>query len=350
MLNKEEICVIIGSYPQDHIDTTLVSLTVESFKRRGYDICLVSHSPLSQELQKTSKYTIYSDENSIINFPEPSSIAVFFANENLHYQTNWGNRMGAHSLAILMNMKNAFYLLKNKKYKSFIYAECDTVLNSDDHRLLESKLEEISFNNKDYWFMIENSSNMVVPVTSLFGGNINYFDNIFNQITTEEDYLNICTSANSYTLESLFSELFCRNISENGYLDNIKPRDIFTSEWLGISTYGKVYIPEFDNEFNIDIDIVKDKNDNDNIFCVLPFNEEQKSIIIKIYKDNILIENVEVITGVLHYWKFSINETQEWSMEVYYQDKIIKKIKRTTKEILWNKWSYFEDKTWNLKK
>jgi hypothetical protein len=37
-------------------------------------------------------------------------------------------------------------------------------------------------------------------------------------------------------------------------------------------------------------------------------------------------------------------------MEVYYQDKLIKKIKRTTKEILWNKWSYFEDKTWNLKK
>ncbi len=211
-------------------------------------------------------------------------------------------------------------------------------------------LEEISFNNKDYWFMIENSSNMVVPVTSLFGGNINYFDNIFNQITTEEDYLNICTSANSYTLESLFSELFCRNISENGYLDNTKPRDIFTSKWLGISTYGKVYIPEFDKEFNMDIDIVKDKKDSDNIFCVLPFNEEQKSIIIKIYKDNILIKNVEVITGVLHYWKFSINETQEWSMEVYYQDKLIKKIKRTTKEILWNKWSYFEDKTWNLKK
>lgn len=346
MLNKEEICVIIGSYPQDHMDTTLVSLTVESFKRRGYDICLVSHAPLTADLQKTSKYFIYSDENYILNFPKPSSIAVFFANNQMHYQTNWGNRMGVHSLAILMNMKNALHLLKNKKYKNFIYAECDTVLNSDDHRLLESKLEEISFHDKDYWFMIENDNNMIVPVTSLFAGNIDYFHQIFDQINSEEDYLNICQPANSYTLESLFSVLFCKKLSQYGCLDFIKPRDIFSSKWLGISNYGKINIPEFDEPFDVDIDIVKDKNNNDNIFCVLPLNEKQESIVLKIYKDNILVNDVELITGVLHYWKFSINETQEWSIEVYYQNELLKKIKRSTKEILWNVWSFFDDRTW----
>ena len=63
MLNKSEICVIVGGYPQNHQDTALLSLTIESFKRYGYDICLVSHSPINNDLQKASKYTIYSDEN-----------------------------------------------------------------------------------------------------------------------------------------------------------------------------------------------------------------------------------------------------------------------------------------------
>jgi hypothetical protein len=346
MLNKEEICVIIGSYPQNHMDTTIVSLTIESFKRRGYDICLVSHAPLSSELQKASKYFIYSDENEILNFPEPSSITSFFANSEIHYKTNWGNKIGAHSLAILRNMKNALYLLKNKKYKSFIYAECDTVLNSEDHKLLESKLEEISFNEKDYWLMIENATdNMIVPVTSLFGGNIDYFNNVFEQIDTEEDYLNICKLTSSYTLESLFSVLFCRNVSQNGYLDYTKPRDLFTSKWLGISNYGKIDIPEFENEFDVDIEIVKNKNSNDQVYYVLYFNPKNELINIKFYTDNIIFKDFEITTGALHYWVFDVNETKTWKMEVYYNNKLLKTLERTTEEIFWNVFSYFEIKT-----
>jgi len=205
MINKNEICIIVGSYPQDHLDTTLVSLTIESFKRQGYDICLTSHTPVSNDLQKASKYFIYSDENYTLNFPEPSSIATYFANNEIHYTTNWGNRMGAHSLAILMNMKNALYLLKNKKYKSFIYVECDTFLNSNDHKILESKLNEIDFHNKDYWFMLESSTNMIIPVTTIFGGNIDYFSNKFTQIETEEDYLNSFASVFKHCIDVAFT-------------------------------------------------------------------------------------------------------------------------------------------------
>jgi hypothetical protein len=349
MINKEDICVIIGSYPQNHIDTTLVSLTLEGFKRRGYDTCLVSHAPLSYELQKASTYSIYSDENPTLNFPKPSSIAIFFANEHIHYQTNRGNRMGAHSLAILMNMKNALYLLKNKKYKSFVYAECDTVLNSSDHELLESKLDEIDFHNKDYWFMIENSSNLIVPVTTLFGGDIEYFHNIFNSINSEQDYLQTCHPANSYSLESLFSVLFCMNVAEKGYLDYVKPRDIFSSKWLGISNYGTISIPEWDNEFDVDLDIVKQRGgDENNIFFVLFLHDKNEPVTIKFYRDNNLIETREVITGVLHHWLYNINETKVWKAEVFHNEKLIKTVERTTEDVFWNIWSFFETKDWNI--
>ena len=350
MLNKKDICVIIGCYPQNHVDSTLVSLTLEGFKRQGYDICLTSHIPLSNELQKASKYYIYSDENYTLNFPKPSSITIFFASEELHYQTNWGNRMGIHSLAILMNMKNALSLLQSKKYKNFIYVECDTILNSNDHNLLESKLKEISFSEKNYWFMIENSNNMVVPVTTIFGGNIDYFNNIFNLINTEEEYLNICNQVGAYSLEALFSALFCNVIDEKGYLDYTKPRDIFSSKWLGISNYGTVSIPELDDEFDVDIDIVKEKGNTENhIFCVLFFNKKEEPINIKFYKDNNLVSDLEIITGALNYWVYEIDNTKNWKVEVYHNNKLLKIVNRTIDEILWNGWSYFENKTWNLK-
>lgn len=350
MINKEDICVIIGSYPQNHMDTALVSLTLEGFKRQGYDTCLVSHTPLSYDLQKSSTYTIISDENFALDFPSPSSIGVFFANENMYYQTNWGNRMGVHSLAILMNIKNALYLLKNKKYKSFIYAECDTVLNSNDHKLLESKLNEIDFMNKDYWFMIENSNHLIVPVTTLFGGNINYFDNILSPINDETSYLNTCEPANSYSLESLFSVLFCMNIDEKGYLDYVKPREIFSSKWLGISNYGSISIPEWENEFNVELDIVKQRGgDENNIFFVLWFSDKQEPITIKFYKDNVLLDVVKTTTGILHHWAYDMGHSVVWKAEVYYEDKLFKVIEKTTEEILWNIWSFFENKDWNSK-
>jgi hypothetical protein len=348
MINKEEICVIISSYPQTHLDSTLLSLTHESFSRQGYDICLVSHSPINNDLQKSSKYFIFSDENQPLKFPEPSSITIFFANEDLYYQTNWGNQMGTHSLSILNNLKNALYLLKYKKYKSFIFIDSDTFLNKEDHKILESKLDEILFNERDYWLMIENTeNNNIVPVTSFFGGNIEYFHNILEQIKTEEDYFNICSPTNSYTLESLFAALFCISPSENGYLDYNRPRDIFSSKWLGISTVGNADIPDLEKQFDINIDIVRDKNNQDNLFFLVYFHPENHDINLKFYEDNILTRDLEIVTGALHYWVFNIGETKTWKLEVYRKGKFVKHLERSTEEILWNRFSFFENKKWN---
>jgi hypothetical protein len=348
MLNKEEICVIISSYPQTHLDSTLLSLTHESFSRQGYDICLVSHAPVNNDLQKASKYYIYSDENQPLKFPEPSSLTVFFTSEDIHYQTNWGNVMGSHSLSILNNLKNALYLLRHKKYKSFIFIDSDTFLTKNDHDILESKLAEFSFNERDYWFMIESNDNgAIIPVTSFFGGNIEYFHNILKQVNTEEDYFNICKTVSSYTLESLFSALFCVSPSENGHLDHSRPRDIFSSKWLGISTFGNADIPELENKFNVDIDIVRDKNSDENVYYILFFHPKNEIINLKFYKDDLLVQDFETTTGAIHYWMFTKDDTQVWKIEAYYGGKLLKSLERTTEEIFWNKFSFFENKKWN---
>ena len=103
---KDQTCVIISSYPQNHLDHSLLNLTVESWKSQGYDICLVSHSPLNPDTQKASKYYIYTDENEMLEYPEISNITWYHGSPEFLYQTNWGNTLGKHSYAILKNIQN----------------------------------------------------------------------------------------------------------------------------------------------------------------------------------------------------------------------------------------------------
>jgi hypothetical protein len=338
---KNNICVIVGSYPQNHLDSALVSLTIESFKRHGYDVCLTSHTPVSTELQQASKYFIYSDENHILTFPEPSSVAIFFADSKITYQTNNSNKLGAHSYSILMNLKNALWLLKNKHYTHFLYVECDTFLNSEDHKILETELSKNQFDQRDYWFMTESqTSTSVVPVTSMFGGNIDYFNTSLDTITTPEEYLEVCKKVNAYSLEGFVASKFLSNPSPMGIIVNIKPRDLFTNEWIGISSLGNIQIPGLENKFNIEPDIVKEK-DGDKIYFVIPNNIKNEKINIKLYRDNNLIVSNEIGTGPLYYWAFEQDNIKTWRIEIYHNKKLLTQVEKTTEEILWNYWSYF---------
>ena len=96
-MNKEQVCVIISSYTTNYLDSSLLGLTIKSWANAGYDICLVSHSPLNPDLQKSSKYYLYTDENEMLVYPEISNTTWFCETEVFKYQTNWGNTMGRHS-------------------------------------------------------------------------------------------------------------------------------------------------------------------------------------------------------------------------------------------------------------
>ena len=347
MINKEEICVIVGGYPQDYIDSVLTSLTIESFKRQGYDICLVTHSSVSNDIQKSCKYFIYSDENYLLKFPNPSSIGTFYANVDLYYQTNWGNRIGSHSYCVLTNVKNALWLLQNKKYKKFIYVDSDTFLNQENHQLLESKLIEADFMNRDFWFMIENNTNnLTLPVTSFFAGDIKYVSQILNQIDSTEKYLEIGSSIGGYALEAIFNWLFLQN-EHNGYLEYSRARELFQNPWLGISSsVTEAIIPGLKEPFQVNFDIVKHKSKTDSkeVAFIIEGHYKNEPIKVNLYRDNIIVDEVELVTGAFIWWVFGCGETNVWKMEVFHNNKLFKTIERTTEEIFWNTWSFLEIK------
>ena len=345
MLNKEEICVIVGSYPQDYIDSAIASLTIESFKRQGYDICFVSHAPVNHDIQKSCKYFIYSDENEMLKFPQPSSVGTFYANDDLFYQTNWGNKIGTHSYCVLTNVKNALWLLENKKYKKFIYVDSDTFLNQEDHDLLESKLIEADFMDRDFWFMVESANDsLILPVTSFFAGDINYVSQVLNQINSTEEYLQIGSSIGGYALEAIFGYLFLRQ-EHNGYLEYSRARELFKHPWLGISSsVTEAIIPGLKEPFQINADIVKHKINTNSKEVTFMIEGHPKNELIKInlYRDGVPVVETELVTGAYIWWIFECSETNIWKMEIFHNNKLVKLVERTTEEIFWNTWSYFE--------
>ena len=133
---------------------------------------------------------------------------------------------------------------------------------------------------------------------------------------------------------------FLYNPSPNGITVNTRPRDFFTSEWLGISSLGNIQIPGLESKFTIEPDIVTEKN-GDKIYFVIPNSIKNEKIDIKLYTDNNLVVSNEIGAGPLYYWSFDQNNIKSWRIEIYHNKKLLTQVERTTEEILWNHWSYF---------
>jgi len=338
MINKNNICVIIGSYPTTYLDNSLLGLTIESWKQQGYDICLVSHIPLNTDIQKAAKYSIYTDENDILKFDNFSDITWYYSCPEFLYQSNWGNTIGKHSFAVLKNIQNALYFLKSKQYTHFIYADSDSFLNIDEHLFLENNLAETDFLNKNTWFMTEYSGNVFLPASSMFAGNIDYFYSKIESFQTPQDYLKYCGTG--YSLESFISKLFFENGPTDTDIIIPQPaRQIFTNPWYGISSNGSNLVPGLKHK-DWWLDFVRDDKDNSIIYLIITNSNYQFDTTIKLFKDNQLATEFDHTTGPFLWIRLDMGETKEWRAENWIGNEKIKEISLTTDNIKNNIYSF----------
>ena len=344
-MNKEKVCAIIGSYTKTHLDTALLSLTIEGIKRRGYKTCLATHAPVSHELQKSVDYFIYTDENQILN-PKFEQIAgYYYDGSNFYFRTNYSGKAGTHSFAILMNIKNSLWLMEKKGFTHFVYFEADSFLNQKDHEKIEEMLSD-KILDLDYWFMNEtyNLGNQVFPVTSIFSGSIKYFSKNTDQIFSPDSYLDFVSSIKNCTLESFFLRLI-NEYPGNGIIEKTKPRELFFSEWIGISGGGNVVLPGYDNLILDSVDIVRDYYSNDSFFLVFPRVDSKQKVEIKVYMDGTLKYVKEIVPNKLfHYFKFNFEKFSTIKAEFYYLGSMGHVIEKNADSIRSNQHSYFKFK------
>jgi len=202
--------------------------------------------------------------------------------------------------------------------------------------------------NKDFWFMVESATNgIILPVTSFFAGDIDYFTNILNPITSPEEYLKICSLYDQYGLEGLMGVLFANDLNHNGHLEYTAPRYLFKSPWLGISSsITEALIPGLKEPFVIKVDIVKHdvKTDSKEVAFVIEGHPKNELIKVNLYRDGVPVVETELMTGAYIWWIFGCDETKVWKMEIFHNNKLVRSVERTTEDIFWNKWSFFRMK------
>jgi len=333
-LNK--VCAIISCYPQSYVDSALVSLTIESIKREGYKTCLVSHAPVNTDIQRAVNYFIYTDENVLTT--TKSNSYIFNDLDTFYYQTNTSGF--EHGYAVMLNIKNSITFLKTKGFTHFVYFEPDGFLNADDHKSLKSMLDNANFLNSDYWFMNEtyNSDNLY-PVTSIFAGRIDFFIGILDRVNDVDDFIN---SMNDVSLEMFFRKSI-EGLS-TGVIEKTRPRDCFTSPWVGISGDGYVNIPGLNN-VKIFLDLLRVADDSNVICYLFRYDGISDNISIKGYINNTININTEIKTPrVYYYWTRSINRTDKIKFECFGGDRLIKTLEFNGDEILDNQVTYIKFK------
>ena len=327
----------MSSWLPSHREVSLAGLAIEGWKNLGFEICISSHSPIPSSLQKSCKYSIYTDENCLTSYSEEVQIGTFYHDDTFKYKTNKGNTAGSHSIPILYNLYNALLFVKGKGYTNFILADNDIVFDFKDGAKFIEHLFESNFEILDLFGYRENSSCIV---SNLFAGKISSWLKIFDKLqmdnleTARKNYLEICWP---YPL----LENFIHYALTEGWFTKYKIypspiRDYFTSKWQGSQEGGIVDFPLF-NITNISAtpEIVKVVG-NEQEFCLVVKNQGKfsKEGKIEVYGDGELIaKNNEYHFGGVFWWMLN-NSYDHYQVKLFYKDKIITTWERSRNEIL----------------
>jgi hypothetical protein len=342
LIDRKKTCVLIGAHPQNSNDSALLSLTIEGIKRQGYKICLVSHSPVNIDIQKSVNYYVYSDENEILTLPLYSNSVIFSNYTNYHYQSNLGNKLGTTHYASLINLKNGLNLLKEKGFSHFIYHNYDYFLNQKDHTVLETQLKDLT--NLDYWFMNDGyDRNSLFPILSIYAGKITYFLDLINVANSPETYLKYCGS--NYILE-FFVKHRIKDCEGIGIIENFRPSDIFTSKWAGIADTKGLHLPDYD-VVNAYVDLVRDYDNENHIYGILPLCNSSHNVVVNLYKNDVKILSNTLKLGSMYWWWYKTNDNDKWKIECLLSERIISSVERSSIEILSNKPSFLKFKNNN---
>lgn len=279
-----------------------------------FDICLVTHSPVSKELQSMVKYYIYDHRNEMI-YPSPS-FHIWVDCPSFYFKSYHVSKVPNHSYAAYRSYCNAVRLLENY-YEDFIYIEGDCIFSKEDVEKLKEFKEISKKENKSASFFIfpEMLSNM------FFYSKMDFFKNTFPEMKTPEEYVSYCEKIGSWkSLENfMFKCAETKNVLSEIY--NLgQQMGYFSTSKIGVSSAGE--------EINEDVGssyVVVVENTNELAFVYI-CEENCPKESIDVFLDN---EKIYTIPAGPYKCAFKINPTSE-SFSIKIGRSIEKKYNKTS--------------------
>jgi hypothetical protein len=183
-MNKKKL-IVIGSYPNTPKKEEVLKLEIESLKGLGFDFMLVSHYPVSSEIQNMVDYYIY-DKNQTLT-PLEKTTYYWFQTDIFILRVN----NSRHALPICQNMYNAFKMAEIKEYDFVFFCENDNIFSNDDAIKLSNLVNDAVLEKKSGIFFKPynyQDNHSKVYETQMFGIQPKRFNELFKLPLTGDEF------------------------------------------------------------------------------------------------------------------------------------------------------------------
>lgn len=209
MIKTDEHIIVIGMARRTLFRSAILIKLIQKCKLLHIDLMVVSHFPVSDDIQQSVNYVIYDCKNELL-LPEHY---ITMGSKMEHYYGNsiFAERMTnpyRHDYTIWCNWRNALNLIRNKKYVHYMDYDVDLDINN----FTSESLAHI----ETYDACVYNYATSPAPTwinSSYFSLRYELFKKIVDSIPTMEYYYTGSTEPESIMLENKLIKEILKNIS-----------------------------------------------------------------------------------------------------------------------------------------
>lgn len=279
--SENDEMVIITTYPNTTKRKQLTKECIESFKKLGRKIILVSHYPVSSEIQKLVDHYIYDRNNVMIHH---SYYNRFYRNtDQFSLQININNhRKSNQSLAAMVNLFNGIKFAKGLGASKVMTVVYDVVLNDKDIPLIEDYFKKIDEGWKCCLSYLDTDLGLGVETTAMVFST-DYFLKMFPDVRDGHQFTVMCENMGRHNfLEHYFM----------GVLKNEVGLWIVSNDQKTIIPYSGLGVSSNSEYFSL-VSINGSKSDW--MFYFYTYNLDERSLEIIVKEEDRMIYNQKVV-------------------------------------------------------
>lgn len=246
--------IVIGTFPSDKTTEKMLVSCIKSVKALKWDIVLVSHIAIPQEIIQMVDYYIYDKENIL----EPYELTPFYWYNSPNFSVQiHGN---GHIVPITRNMKLSIGMLDMLGYSFFYYTESDNIFSPQDIQTIRNFESSMSISEKEMILFRVGDDPDYVYESLTFGGRPSFFmRNALLPMKTHE----LLKYSNHHTLESIFYLAF-KDIKKDCIIIEKPSSEVFTTSAINVIAN------------HVRVEVIKDHDDDKYFLWASNYSESKE--------------------------------------------------------------------------
>jgi len=248
---------IIDAYAITEDKLTILRKCIESVKKMGGDIMLVSHCSFPEDIIKSVNYYIFDSDNRF----NDNNVFGYQLGENIKIEKNIYK---SHEFTIVKSMRNAMNMAHQLNYEYFQFTEFDHIYSNIDIVEISRLEEKMMTEDKNFLFFMPPTAqfgNIVGKFydTCFFMGSIKKFIDKFNNFfpLTIEEYNKTLAKMFPNCLEHFFYQMFK---DENSLIINDYVKSYFKSSDINLSSWASSQVDIYIDNNNLPYLVVNNRD------------------------------------------------------------------------------------------